>query len=241
MKRLFGVMGLMLVTVLFFTGCPIRYTFSLSGTVSIIGRAAVGETLTANFSGTETVAWQWIREGADIPGATNQTFAPTQEGPHQVRASASGFRPVISDVVMVVLELEPVPPLESIGAGTFTATGEGVGFAATEGSEGLAGKDSNAPGIGTLIPVNVTVVDRFITSVTYGTHYESPLFVEFLMDNLPQVFIDNNTFDITREQVNAAFAILLGRPVDAITGVTLTFYGIMEAGNNALDKIRAQQ
>ena len=52
---------------------------TMTGTVSIAGTPQYGNTLTANTSGTPavTLTYQWTRDGANIPGATNSTYVVT--------------------------------------------------------------------------------------------------------------------------------------------------------------------
>lgn len=287
----------------------------LPGNVSITGTPQIGETLTAVYDGTETVTWQWILEGQDISGATGAAFVPAQIGMHSVRASAPGFRPRTSAGVMVTdptrlnftgtlsftgeqfagepltahytggpetgftwhwfldglaiaetsntiaspvagiyeveirlpthnpLRSDPIrvyasPPLTGIGPGTFTATGEGIGFAAYLGEGGKWEKKPDPEKEGLPVLVTVTVSNRRITVVEIAGEGESDDEFNPLRTHLPGVFIERNTFDIPADQVphfNLSFGLQ-----DIVSGATLSFNGIVEAGNDALDKIRNQ-
>ncbi|MCL2380391.1 MAG: FMN-binding protein [Treponema sp.] len=122
-------------------------------------------------------------------------------------------------------------PLEGIAdGGPFTATGYGVGYAADPGHDGKAAKEGPyEPGVGTLIPVTVIVNNRFITSVEIGNHAESTIIAGRLLERMPGVARDRNTFELLGYQVG----------MDVVGGATLTFNGIREAGLDALAQIRA--
>jgi hypothetical protein len=68
----------------------------LSGTVSVSGKAQVGETLTAvaSLGGNGAVSYQWARGAADIPGETRETYTLTEDDEGAavwVRASRAGY------------------------------------------------------------------------------------------------------------------------------------------------------
>jgi len=143
---------------------------------------------------------------------------------------------LMASMVFVACPLpDPIPeitgvPLEGIAdGGPFTATGYGVGYAADIGYEGMAVKEGpDTPGVGTLIPVTVTVYNRFITSVVIGTHAESPGIANPVMTRMSRIAQERNTFDLLGYQVG----------MDVVGGATLTFNGIREGGLNALAQIR---
>jgi len=75
----------------------------LTGTIEISpNTATIGTELTANYSGTETVNYQWVSTaGIDIEGATAQKFIPNEAGWYAVKVSAKGYRTKASDGVQV--------------------------------------------------------------------------------------------------------------------------------------------
>ncbi|MCL2721533.1 MAG: PKD domain-containing protein, partial [Treponema sp.] len=84
-----------------FTVTPIA---ALPGNVTITPATAnVGGTLTAEYSGTETVTFQWNFDGNPITSATGTTHTPASPGSYTVTASAAGFSPKTSAAVTVTL------------------------------------------------------------------------------------------------------------------------------------------
>ena len=79
----------------------------LSGAITITpDSAAVGDELTAHYSGTESVAYQWNMEGTGIPGAIGQTHQPLVVGNYTVTVSAEGYHSKTSSPVAVAPNLE---------------------------------------------------------------------------------------------------------------------------------------
>jgi len=57
--------------------------------------------LTAAYSGTETVIWQWNKDGTDIEGETANKYTPAEAGSYTVTASAKGYNSKTSQAVEV--------------------------------------------------------------------------------------------------------------------------------------------
>ena len=74
----------------------------LAGVIMISPSAnvTVGTALTAVYSGTETVNYQWKKEGVNV-GANSKTFTPSAEGSYTVTVSASGYNSKTSAAVTV--------------------------------------------------------------------------------------------------------------------------------------------
>jgi hypothetical protein len=80
---------------------------SLSGTITITpgtGVITVGTQLTAEYSGSETVSYQWKKDGSAITDATEATYTPTEAGSYTVTVSSVGYSPKTSAAVDVVRE-----------------------------------------------------------------------------------------------------------------------------------------
>jgi len=91
----------------------------LPGTITITPTAAtVGTKLTANYSGTEDVSYQW-KHGASNVGLDSDEFTPNAVGSYTVTVSAAGFKPKTSAAVNVT---------ESgiVGDGTVSISGSAV-------------------------------------------------------------------------------------------------------------------
>ena len=94
------------------------------GTVSITPTSAtVGTDLTAVYTGSETVTWQWQRVltpdaprplVTNIPDATSNTHTPEFAGHYQVRVSATGFTSITSNLVVVSNATTVLPGTVSI-------------------------------------------------------------------------------------------------------------------------------
>lgn len=82
----------------------------LAGTITITpsGTVATGRELTATYSGgTETVDFQWKKDGNDITsGGTGTTYTPTVVGSYAVTVSAAGYESKTSTAVTVTDPLQ---------------------------------------------------------------------------------------------------------------------------------------
>jgi len=79
---------------------------TLSGTITIslpsgVTNAVTGTLLTANYSGSETVTYQWNKDGAAISGAVSVKYTPPEAGSYTVTVSAEGYNSKTSDAVTV--------------------------------------------------------------------------------------------------------------------------------------------
>jgi len=79
---------------------------SLSGNIAISpsGAVTVGTKLTATYSGSEAVSFQWERDGVNVGTASTtkpNEFTPTEEGIYTVTVSATGYKPKASAPVTV--------------------------------------------------------------------------------------------------------------------------------------------
>ena len=75
---------------------------NLTGNITISPNTGVttGMELTANYSGSETVAYQWKKDGTDV-GSNSNKFTPNETGSYTVTVSASGYNSKTSDAVNV--------------------------------------------------------------------------------------------------------------------------------------------
>ena len=63
--------------------------------------ASTGDELTAAYSGTETVSYQWNKGGTAIIGETGQRYTPIEAGTYTVTVSVAGYNPKTSAAVTV--------------------------------------------------------------------------------------------------------------------------------------------
>ena len=101
--KLSGIIALAAVIGLSMAGCKNDPDPNLSGNVTIspVGPVAAGTELTANYSGSESVSYQWNKDGKAISGATSKTYKPTAAGSYTVTVSASGYNGKTSAAVTV--------------------------------------------------------------------------------------------------------------------------------------------
>jgi hypothetical protein len=89
------------------TGGPVTVTGvslpGLSGTITINPNSGVttGTELTADYSGSEGVSYQWNKNGSAVSGAANAAYTPTEAGTYTVTVSAPGYRSKTSAAVTV--------------------------------------------------------------------------------------------------------------------------------------------
>ena len=96
-----------LTATIIFASCK-KDTPDLNGTVTISPTANVftGDELTATYSGTETVTWQWKKGGEAIGNATSDKYTPTEAGSYTVTASAAGFNSKTSATAVEVRAIQ---------------------------------------------------------------------------------------------------------------------------------------
>ena len=70
----------------------------LTGNITI---SHSGTELTANYSGSETVNYQWKKDGTDINGKTAQKYTLTEAGSYTVTINATGYNSKTSENVLV--------------------------------------------------------------------------------------------------------------------------------------------
>ena len=75
----------------------------LSGDITITpaGPVTVGTQLTANYTGTETVSYQWKRDSTNV-NTNSRNYTPDQVGSYTVTVSAEGFNSKTSAVITVI-------------------------------------------------------------------------------------------------------------------------------------------
>jgi len=75
---------------------------NLSGniTINLSGTVAIYTELTATYSGSETVSYQWEKDGNSV-GTNSNKFTPTEEGSYTVTVSAAGYNSKTSAIINV--------------------------------------------------------------------------------------------------------------------------------------------
>jgi len=78
----------------------------LTGTITInpAVSATIGTELTAIYSGTETVTYQWNKDGSVIAAATEAKYTPNSTGSYTVTVSATGYNTGLTSAVVTVVE-----------------------------------------------------------------------------------------------------------------------------------------
>jgi hypothetical protein len=125
-KNLFLRFVMVVFVVLFLAGCmeadsgpvaPIGPKI-LSGDISISPSSGVtvGNQLAAEYSGTETVTYQWNLDGTDVPDATGRTYSPPTAGNYTVTVSAAGYESKTSPAVTVTDRATENPTVINIAA-----------------------------------------------------------------------------------------------------------------------------
>jgi len=100
MRNVAAIAACLAVTM--FASCK-KDTPDLNGTVTISPTANVftGTELTAAYSGTEKVTWQWNKNETAINGATAEKYTPTEAGIYTVTAISTGYNSKTSAAVEV--------------------------------------------------------------------------------------------------------------------------------------------
>ncbi|WP_461255833.1 hypothetical protein, partial [Treponema sp. R80B11-R83G3] len=108
-KAILRIVGIIAVTAVIgftTTACDLLADTELSGviTISPTGPVTINTELTATYSGTETVTFQWKKDGSNVGTASTtnpNTFTPTQAGSYTVTVSADSYTPKTSAAVTV--------------------------------------------------------------------------------------------------------------------------------------------
>jgi hypothetical protein len=110
-----GVLAVMLTFAFALIGCGTPEGGStgdgkldLSGTISISPNTdvTINMELTANYSGSETVAYQWKKDGSNV-GTNSDKYTPTEAGSYTVTVSATGYNSKTSAAVTVPPQAPP--------------------------------------------------------------------------------------------------------------------------------------
>ena len=111
MKNLFKIIGIIAIVAvigLSMTACPVPEPEEeeLSGTITIspTGSVDIGTKLTATYSGSESVSFQWKKDGNNVGSASTTNpneYTPTEAGSYTVTVSAEGYKSKTSAAVTV--------------------------------------------------------------------------------------------------------------------------------------------
>jgi hypothetical protein len=115
-----GLAVLLLAAIFTMTGCdtgtsPGGGDSDLSGTISISPDSGVqtGTELTATYSGSETVSYQWKKDGGNV-GVDAATYTPAAAGSYTVTVSAEGYNSKTSAAVTVTAPGDGTPTVTSV-------------------------------------------------------------------------------------------------------------------------------
>ena len=127
-----------LTATVIFASCK-KDTPDLNGSVTIspTDNVFVGDELIAAYSGTETVTWQWKKDGAAIGSATSDKYTPTETGSYTATASAAGFKSRTSAAAVEVRAIQNLTGTVTITPTANVFTGDEL-TAAYGGSETVA-------------------------------------------------------------------------------------------------------
>jgi hypothetical protein len=83
----------------------ITITFERITTGEGVNTVTTGYELTANYSGSETVSYQWNKKGTAIGGKTTDVYTATETGRYTVTVSATSYNSKTSESLVVLLNL----------------------------------------------------------------------------------------------------------------------------------------
>ena len=154
---------------------------NLSGSITISPTTAVINTLlTAHYSGSESVSYQWHMNSGNIPGGTGSTYTPAAAGNYSVTVSAVGFNPKTSNTVTVTDPGTVPKTLSSISLTGPTKTtytsGETLNLAGlvvtahySDGTTAIVNYTSTTPASGTALTVSTSVTVSYTEGGTTRT------------------------------------------------------------------------
>jgi hypothetical protein len=129
---------------------------TLNGTITISPTTAtVGTELTAAYSGSETVSYQWNKDGTAIVGKTTTKHTPTEAGSYTATVSLAGYNSKTSAAVVVT----SVPVEKTYLAPNTRVT---IKYMGLESDTELPAEISKLAGIFTISPASYSALNRTI-------------------------------------------------------------------------------
>jgi formylglycine-generating enzyme required for sulfatase activity len=97
---------------------PVEKTLIGNITISPSSGVTTGTLLTANYTGSESVSYQWKKDGVNV-GGNSSTFTPTEAGSYTVTVSAIGYTSKTSTAVTVTAGVSVPAGMVYVSPGTF--------------------------------------------------------------------------------------------------------------------------
>ena len=183
----------------------------LSGTITISPDTEVttGTKLTATYSGSETVSYQWKNASANV-GTNSKEFTPTEPGRHTVTVSAEGYKSKTSSAVTVTLPTWTAVADSTFGTSSISAIAYGNGMYVAVGTVGKMATSTD--GI-TWTAVTTTLFDNIIggttvKSVIYAIAYGNGKFVAGGQFGKMAVSIDGTTWTAVTDSTFTIYSIV---------------------------------
>jgi hypothetical protein len=146
---------------------------NLAGTISIsptTGVVADKAQLTATYSGSETVSYQWKKGSTDV-GTNSNKYTPTEAGSYTVTVSMTGYDPKTSAAVNVVAGWTAVSNTNStFGTSSINAIAYGNNKFVAVGDSGKIATSTNGT-TWTAVSQNIFGNDEGIFAIAYGYNY----------------------------------------------------------------------